>query len=251
MNNLRPKVTLLAIACVAITACGQAAVPSRITDPREAVVQALRSTAALEAVHALVRVEARERGGQSYLVTIEGDVNVASRELSVTAKLEPALFGVAAARLVLAGGFGYSSTDGGSWSVFGGPGQDPLASVPTTAQIAMAVEGAIRDPATSVVLEGTEACAEATCLRIRAEVPVDVAWRAVNEILSTPTRQGATLAPPPASFPGIGIDLWIEQDTLRLRQATNMTVVESQSISITVALSHHGEPVTIRAPVAR
>jgi hypothetical protein len=97
------------------------------------------------------------------------------------------------------------------------------------------------------VLRGTEACGEATCFKLRAEITAEVAWRAVTEMLSTEGRPADLTMP--ATFPGFAIDLWIEQDTLRLRQATNTTAVEGQSISITVALSRHDEPVTIVAPV--
>lgn len=237
---------LLAAAIAALAGCGGA---GPTPEPRDAVVSALRSTAELEAVHALLRIEVKGLGEQDYLVTIEGDVNVADRELDLAAAFEPDFFGAREFRIVLVDGFSFTRQGADSWSISGGPGQDPLASVPTTARVAEAIEGAIRDPATSVAAEGTESCGVATCLRIRAEVPAEVAWRAVSAMISPADGPAQTMQPLPSGFPGFAIDLWIEKDTLRLRQATNTTVVDRQTIAITIALSRHDEPVTIEAPV--
>ena len=248
MNHLHQRLSIIAAAVTALAACGPGTAAATPTpEPRDAVVQALRSTAELDTVHALLRIELRDSGGQEYLVTIEGDVDVATRELDVRAVIDPEVSGIEEARLVVVDGSVYSKAGDDAWSMSGGTGQDPLESVPTTARIAAAVEAALRDPATTIALEGSEACGAATCFKIRAEITAEVAWRAVTEMFSTEGRPADLTMP--ATFPGFAIDLWIEQDTLRIRQATNTTAVEGQSISITVALSRHDEPVSIVAPV--
>jgi hypothetical protein len=194
----------------------------------------------------MLRLELHDSTGQAYVITLEGDVDVAARELDVTARATPEVSGTGEARLVVAGGSVYSRTGTQPWSAYDGNGQDPLAGVPTTAKIAAAVEAALRDPTTSITAEGTEACGDDTCFRIRAEVTAETAWRALTEMVTTDGRPtGMTM---PETFPGFAIDLWIDQDTLQLRQATNTTVVDRTSISITVALSRHDEPVNIAAP---
>jgi hypothetical protein len=251
MNHLRALTAALPVLAVAavLGACSPSApAASRVSDPRQVVVEALKSTAALEAAHALVRVDILDGSGRHFAANAEGDVNVASRELDVSATFDPPVFGTRSARVVVTGGFVFSNTSG-SWSASGGPGRDPLQGVPTTAQAAATIAAAIQDPATSVTLAGTEACAEATCLRIRADIPADVAWRALNSLAAASGGRTGSLAPPPSGFPGLGIDLWIEQDTLRLRQASNVTKVGNQSVSITIVLSHHGEAVRIEPPV--
>ena len=240
--------TIIGGLCLAVAACSPLAAASPAPEPRETVVRALRSTADLHAVHARLRLEFRDAKGPSYLWTIEGDVDVAARELDVAGRFVPTIFGTDEMRLVITDGTVFTRQNGGAWSSFGGPDRDPLVGVPTTAQVARAIEGAIRDPATTVVREGTEPCDEAICHRIRAEIPAAVAWKAFTEMLKAPDHP-AEIGSMPASFPGVAIDLWIQQDTLRLRQATNSTKVDGATISITLVLSGHDSPVTIEAPI--
>jgi len=249
MYHLRPGLATLAVAALVIAGCSSGTTPQPTLEPRDEVVAALQSTAELQTVHALIRIELRDSNGQDYLVTIEGDVDVAARELDVNAMIDPETLGIREAQLVVVDGSVYSRLGNESWSVSGGTGQDPLESVPTTARIAAAVEEALRDPATTIRLEGAEDCGDARCDRIRAEVPAEVAWRAVNRMVQPVDQPAASLQPLPSGFPGFAIDLWIEQGTHRLRQATNTTVVDGNRLSIIVALSAHDAPVTIRPPV--
>ena len=248
MKYLRRSPLILATAVLVLGGCGPgAATPT--PEPRDEVVDALRSTAELQTVHALLRIEIGGLNSDTTTVTIEGDVDVKGRELDVTAKFEPQLFGSSEIRVVVAEGFVFNRQGDGSWSISGDGVQDPLAMVPTTARIAEAVEEALRDPATTIRREGTEDCGDARCDRIRAEIPADVAWRALNRMIEPVGQPAPTLQPLPSGFPGFAIDLWIEQETTWLRQATNTTAVDQNTLSIIVGLSAHDEPVTIRPPV--
>ena len=251
MNRARRSLLLLALLVgAAISAACNPAAQGRSPDPRATVIDALTATAALEAVHAVVRIDLRDGFGKQYSATIEGDVNVAAREFDLSGKLDPPVFGVQDARIVIADSFVFSNTSG-TWSVSGGPDRDPLEFVPTTARVAAMFTAAIADPATMVALQGREACSETTCLRIRTEVPAHVAWRTLSGLTSTAGGPQDSVGPPPASFPGVAIDFWIEQDAPRLRQASSMTQIGGQSLAITIALSRHGIPVVIEPPILR
>lgn len=247
--NVRRLVTILAITALAVTGCGGGS-PGASLAPRDEVVAALRSTADLQTVHALVRVVVTGQGMDETTLTIEGDVDLVARELDLEATIAPAVFGTSGMRLVVADGFIYSSQTDGSWSTSGDGVSDPIALVPTTAAIAAAVEEALRDPDTTIRLEGTDDCGDATCDRIRAEIPAAIAWRAVATMIEPLGPPDGSPAPMPATFPGFAIDMWIEQGSHRLRQATNTTSVDGTTISIIVALSDHDAPVTISPPVS-
>jgi hypothetical protein len=249
MNIQSRILASLAAAGLAVAGCGAGTSPQPTLEPRDEVVDALQSTAELEAVHALLHIELDGPAADTTTVTIEGDVDVEARELDVTARIEPELFGNSEIRLVVVDGFVFNRMQDGSWSISGDGFEDPLAMLPTTARIAAAVEEALRDPATTIRLEGGEGCGDATCDRIRAEIPAEVAWRAVARMIQRVDQPAASDQLMPVGFPGFAIDLWIEQGTHRLRQATNTTVVDRQTLSIIVALSAHDEPVTIRPPV--
>jgi len=249
MRTSRAGMIFLATVLLAVAGCASGTSAAGPTpEPRMAIVQALQSTAKLHAVHALLRIELREADGRQFLATFEGDVDIAARELDVTAAFVPGVFGTERARAVLVDGFLFYRSDG-SWSTSGGPGSDPLAGVPATAEVAAAVEDAIRNPATSITLAGTEACGDATCLRVRAEVPAQVAWHAMVAMLQAAGQPQGSAPSMPNRFPGVAIDFWIEPGTLRLRQATNTTMIDGHSVSI--VLSRHDVPVAIRAPVQR
>lgn len=249
MRGSGSRTVSLALAALVLAGCAAGTTPQPTLEPRDETVAALRSTAELQTVHALLRIEIGGLAAETTTVTIEGDVDIAGRELDVTAGSEPEFFGTSEFRLVVADEFVFNRQGDGSWSISGDGVQDPLAMVPTTARIAEAVEEALRDPATTIRLEGAEDCGNARCDRIRAEVPAEVAWRAVNRMIQPVDQPAATLQPLPSGFPGFAIDLWIEQGSHRLRQATNTTVVDRTTISIIVALSGHDEPVIIRPPV--
>jgi len=246
----RTIVSLFVVAGLAVTGCGLGGSPAPSLAPRDEIVAGLDSTAALRTVHALVRVEVTGPRMDDTTFTIEGDVDMAARELDLGATITPAVFGMAEMRLVVADGYIFNSQPDGAWSTSGDGVSDPIALLPTTAAIAAAVEVALRDPETTIRFEGTEDCGDATCDRIRAEIPAAVAWRAVTTMIEPLGAPDASPPPLPASFPGFAIDVWIEQGTHRLRQATNTTSVDGTTISIVVALSDHDAPVTISPPVA-
>ncbi|MCI0583407.1 MAG: hypothetical protein L0227_11080 [Chloroflexi bacterium] len=246
----RMIVSLFVVAGLAVTGCGLGGSPAPSLAPRDEIVAALDSTAELRTVHALVRVEIGGLAAETTTVTMEGDVDIKGRELDVTAAFEPEFFGSSEVRLVVADGFVFNRQGDVSWSISGDGVQDPLAMVPTTAAIAAAVEVALRDPETTIRFEGTEDCGDATCDRIRAEIPAAVAWRAVTTMIEPLGPPDASPPPMPESFPGFAIDVWIEQGTHRLRQATNTTSVDETTITIVVALSDHDAPITISPPVA-
>ena len=139
-----------------------------------------------------------ERGGATeFSATMEGDVAVAARELDVTVRFSPVLFGATASRLIIANGFTATQTDGGPWSVSGSQGGDPLNGVPTTAMVAAAIERAIRDTTTTVTAQAPEACGDETCYRVRAEIPREVAWRVWMDIVGPTDVHGGTAMPAP------------------------------------------------------
>ena len=253
MRNRFALIAALVSATVLTAGCSTgAAKPTPSPEPREAVVSALESTAGLHSVHVVleVKIDSQGQGSVAYDFVIVGDVDVAARELDMTATLSPELFGTKTARVVVADGVVASSTDGASWNISGSSGRDPLQGVPTTAAVSTAIIGAVRDPATRITAEGIEACGEKSCFRIRAEVPREVGWRAVSEMIASATQSPPAAQPIPREFPDIAIELWIEQDTLQLHQATNTTVVNGQSIAISVVLTNHDRPVVIALPEA-
>jgi len=246
-SELATVVVLAAWVAVVAAACGGAATPPPVSDPRDLVVEALRSTAGLTAVHAAVELDVRDASGRDYHALIEGDVNVVGRELNLVATFRPPIFDAAQARLILADGF-VASDFGQGWSFSGGPGRDPLQGVPTTARMIESIEGAVRDASTTVALGSTEPCGEARCHRVRVEVPAAVAWRAATNPFENGDGLGAVSDQPPPGFPGIAIDLWIDEMSHRLVQATNTTTVGGQTLVVSLALSRHGVPVSIELP---
>lgn len=255
-----PSTQLALVASLAslLAACtGSATTPVPSLEPRDLVVASLHDTAALKAARAAVHVVLREGSGREYTLSIEGPVDVADRELDVTARLEqsPAVASADHLRLIVVGGDAYATTAEGRWTrVSEG---NALGGLPTTAQVAEGIVTAIEDPATSVRSEGQETCGDRTCARVRVEVPASVAWKSLMGIVhaAQPVRPGPgqtsfspTLEPLPSDFPGFAIDVWIDPQTRHLIRATNSTVFGSTKISITVALSAHDAPVSIVAP---
>ncbi|MEW5990225.1 MAG: hypothetical protein AB1736_02620 [Chloroflexota bacterium] len=249
MDGWRRWSAIVALVAMLVAGCGAGSSPQPSLEPRDEVVAALRSTADLQTVHALLRIEVGGLADETTTLTIEGDVDIAARELDVTAAFVPEVFGATGGRFVVVDGLSFSRQDDAEWSISGDGVSDPLAMVPTTARIAEVIEAALRDPATTIRREGVEDCGDARCDRIRAEIPADVAWLALNRMIRPEGQPEASLQPLPSGFPGFAIDLWIEQGSHRLRQATNTTVVDRTTISIVVALSAHDEPVTIRPPI--
>jgi hypothetical protein len=236
----------LAVAIVALAACTPGAQPGPSLEPRATVAAALRSTAALRTVHALLELELRDgSSGQAFAGTAEGDVDLASRELDVMVRVEPDVFGTTALRLVVVDDRVFSRTDDTAWSVSRG-GEDPLRGIPATADIAEAIEGAIEDPATEVTLTGAEPCGDATCDHLVAVVPREVAWQAVEEMVAPSGIEETAI---PEGLRAVTIDLWVEQGTHRLRKATNRTVLDQVSLSISITLTSHDAPVTIEPPL--
>lgn len=219
------------------------------TDPREIVARALQNTAALRTVHIAVIVEVRRVDGQAKTtVDARGDVDLVRRELAMSAKL--GLFdGVAdtISDVVVDDGLIYSRTNGQQWSVSGRRGQDPLERAPTTAQLAAAIEAAIKDPATSVtLLDPVAECGQAGCHRVQATIPREALWKAIRPMLEA--LGGTQPAAPPEFVPDVTVDAWVERGTLRLMQGTNSATVFSSYVELSFVLSRHDEPVAIGPP---
>jgi hypothetical protein len=252
------QVALLASLAPLVVACaGGATTPAPSLESRDLVVAALHDTAALTAARAAVQVVVREGSGREYTLTLEGPVDVADRELDVTARLEqsPAVASASHLRLIVVAGDAYATTADGRWTYVSEG--NAMRGIPTTAQVAGQIVAAVEDPATSVRPEGQESCGDRTCARVRVEVPASVAWKALMGIVhaAQPARPGPgqtsfspTLEPLPSDFPGFAIDVWIDPQTRHLVRATNSTVFGSTKVSVSIALSAHDAPVSIVAP---
>lgn len=250
-------VLLATLTSVAVACGGAPGSPAPSLEPRELVVAALRDTASLKAVHAVLKVTLREGSGREYALNVEGSVDIADRELDVTGRLEqtPPVGSPLGTRLIVVGGFAYATAPDGRWTYVSEG--NAMGGLPTTAQVAEQVIAAVQDPATSVRAEGSEACGDRTCDRIRVEVPRPVAWKALMGMIhaARPDRPGPgqsgvgpTLEPVPQDFPGFAIDVWVDQRTHRLDHATNSSSFGHTTVAITIALSAHDVPASIVAP---
>jgi hypothetical protein len=230
------------VVAVGLSGCTQAA--SRLTDGREVLARALDSTAALRTVRVTLTVTF-DMGGHPSTVTAEGDVDVQARELDLAVEMDPPPFDTGSARAVIVDGTIFTRTGSDSWSVSGGPGEDPLRDLPTTAILAGAIKAAILDTRTDVAMGDPEACGDADCYRVQARVPPEVAWQALLPM----SGPAATPPPVPAQLRTFAIDVWVEEGTFRLREARNTTVIDSQTFQIGIRLERHDEPVSIEPPI--
>lgn len=247
--RLRARFGLLVTAVIAAACSSTPPASPDPTDPREIVARALQNTAALRTVRIALIVEVRQVGGPAKTtVDARGDVDLVSRELSLSATL--GIFNGqpdTTADVVVDEGLIYNRSNGREWSVSGRRGQDPLEGAPTTAQLAAAIEAAIKDPATSVtLLDPVAECGQAGCHRVQATIPRAALWKAFRPMLEA--LGGTQPAAPPEFIPDVTVDAWVEKGTLRLMQGTNSATVFSSYVELSFVLSRHDEPVAITPP---
>jgi hypothetical protein len=241
---LLPAILLAALlaACEGSTA---EALP-RLDDPKEIIEEALRTTAELEFVHA--RVEAGSgAAGQSQSYTIDGDLNLAQRELHANVDLAGGGGFQQRAEILLVGTDIFTRSEEPNLGAVRDDrwqripidaGSDPRNGIPATPAIAVALKGLLADPGISANLVGVEACGDRQCYHVTLTVDPEVTWRAVNGALLGQPGAG-DIGPVDPAVPEITFDVLVDEATRRLMSLSTSIEAQGQSVDLSATLSNH------------
>jgi hypothetical protein len=244
---MRSALCAAVLVLVAAVGCGSPP-PSaeRLSDPRQIIAGTFASTTALRTVHVALESDiaaaALVGGMGNTIVEIDLDSTrhaVSARMRAPNGQFETAVIfvdGVLFNRDTGAGGW-FRSDDGGAV----GGGSDPFSSVPAKADVAKALDAALRDPRVDIRLVATESCTGAPCYHVQAQIPAAV----LAGLLGNPQAPAG-----PGDVGMIGdasAEAWVDTATLRLLQ-TRWTIASNPRVTFNIVLTRHDEPLSITAP---
>src|SRR4051812_25060600 len=234
-----------AVLALVVAGCGSPP-PSaeRLSDPRQIIAGTFASTTSLRTVHLAIEsdVAAAALVGAMGNTVVEVDLDSTRHAVSGRMRIPDGQFDTS---VIFVDGvlFNRDSTAGG-WvrSDNGGVGGDPFASVPSKADVAKALDAALRDPRIDIRLVATESCTGAPCYHVQAQIPAAV----LAGLLGNP--QGPAAGPGDLGMIGDpSAEAWVDTATLRLLQ-TRWTIASNPRITLNIVLTRHDEPLSIVAP---
>jgi hypothetical protein len=250
----RPAFAAFAIAIAIVLLGCSSTPPARVlTDPREIIVTAIRTTAALSYVriHADVKVSSvgAAAGPGDFRVAMDVDIDIRHGQragrTATTGQAGLAENGAPGRRedvqeFINTVDASYMRTGGAArWAKTGGRNVD---TGPTNAQFA-SIEALLSNPAVTLQLGEPAACSLGTCYRVLATAPGDVAVQAIGLGLGAP--RGADV---PAGMPPLTFDVLVDQATGLMSEVRFAATVQGTRNELLLVLSNPDLIVQIVAP---
>ena len=243
------------VAGIAIVLSGCSPTPPLrvLTDPREIIVTAIRTTAALSYVriHADVKVSSvgAGAGAGDFQVAMDVDLDVrhgqragriATKGLAGIAENGPPGQGPDVQEFINTVDASFMRTGGAArWSKTGERSGD---AGPTNAQFA-SIEALLSNPAVTLQLGDPAACSLGTCYRVLATAPGDVAVQAIGLGLGAPRGADVAVGMPPLTF-----DVLVDQATGLMSEVRFAATVQGTRNELVLVLSNPDLVVQIVAP---
>lgn len=243
--------TILVVLAVALTGCGPSSNGQPLlTEPSEIVMAGVRSTASLQFVHARLDMDMPNfapggaAGGFSSKSSIELDIDLTTRSLAghtLTNMGGPDQ----ASDTILVDGKQFTRNAGETrWTLFPNLGaQQPF---PSNDQIVAAIETAIGGSGVVLHLEDAQACGDATCYHVVADLDPTSAWQLFAPIVGGGAADGP--APPDLNLRPVTLDVLVDQPTRRLVGLATTVPIQGFAIGLQLMLTNHDVPVAIAAP---
>jgi hypothetical protein len=240
----------LAIAVLAATGCQpNANGQPLLTDPAEIVMAGARSTAALHTVHLRMDMTFQSAAGQG----IGGGVFAGRMSEELDADLETRSFAgrtVTSVQgmpdmtsdIILVGGQQFSrNAPDTRWTLF--PQFGAPMPFPSNDQLVEALSSVIQGGGVDLQLAEQQACGEATCYHVIANIEPAVEWQ-----LLAPLTGGGGAAPAGLNLPPITLHLLVDQATRQLAGGSTDVNFQGVSASVTFTLTNHDSDIVIAAP---
>ncbi|HEV8545375.1 MAG TPA: hypothetical protein VGQ64_03725 [Candidatus Limnocylindrales bacterium] len=247
-----PLATILVVLAVALTGCGPSSNGQPLlTEPSEIVMAGVRSTASLQFVHARLDVDmpmfapGGAAGQLSSKTAMELDVDLTTRSLAGRVVTSGRGGADQVSDVILVGGKQFTrSAPEIRWTLFPNlGGQQPFAS---NDQIVAAVETAIGGSGVVLSLGDAQACGDATCYRVVADLDPMSAWQLFAPIITGVV--GAEPLPPDLNLRPVTLDVLVDQRSRRLVGLATTVQVQGFAIGLRLTLTNHDVPVAIAPP---
>jgi hypothetical protein len=245
-RGLSRAALLVAAIALAIIGC-QATPPAQpiLTDPSEVAMAAIRSTAALQSVHARLDSLFRQGGGFDSGSSVEFDIDLTRRDFAARAVSKGQGGTEQVTEVIFVGGRQFMrdppNQRWGQQQVV--PGQFVF---PTNDALVGAISAVIDSGSAHLDLAAAEPCGEATCYHLTAQLDPTSTWQLLAPVLTGAAAAG----PPPAdvTIPPIAIEFLIDQATRQIVSATTAISLDGSNLAFSLTLSNHDVPVRIVAP---
>ena len=248
------RLAFVAAIAIAVMSCSPEAPARLLTDPREIIVTAIRTTAALSYVriHAEVKVSSvggdARAGAGDFQIMMDVDIDirhgqragrVATKGLAGLGENGAPGRGEDVQEFITMVDASYSRDAGvGRWRKYDGPSGD---SAPTNAQFA-SIEALLSNPAVRLELGEPAACSMGTCYHVLATAPGDVALQAIGAGLGDPSGSAGAVLPP------ITFDVLVDQATGLMSEVRFAATVQGTTNQLALVLSNPDLVVQVVAP---
>jgi hypothetical protein len=229
-----------------------------LTDPSEIVMAAVRSTAALQTVHARLDVTYQGQPGQqpgdlpanqanSGRSTIELDIDLTTRNFAGRSVSSNQGGPEQASEVIFVGGQQFTrNLPAARWTQFPNfGGQLPF---PSNEVLVAGITSVIEGGGVNLQLADAEACGEATCYHVVADLSPTATWQLLGPIFMGAPASG----PPPdgLNLPPVTLHLLVDQASRALIVANTALTIQGMSVSLAINLTNHDAPILIGPPPA-
>jgi len=245
---------------LALAACGNGDASPRPTDPRQILVTAIASTAAVPSLRLHIEVASDLGGGALggigqprgvMTMGVDADVDLATRQFAgrATTTMPAAIVGNGAPAqqvqdvIVTTTATFTRNSSTGRWSKIPAGIGGGFGGGPTNEQIATMLSNLLSNPSVTYELSEASSCTLGTCDHVVAHIDGQSLGAALGPLLGAPIDAASR-----AMIPSFDVDVLVDQATSVISELQTTLSMQGVSARILISTSNPGQPVQIVPP---